>query len=97
LPLNYSHTHFESLLRDAEEVFRFLWENRGALRLYEGAYTRVQSVRPCLRIDEYGRLKFHIHNRIDNIERQSRRLRALAEFGYFNKGVRAQRRFASLH
>jgi hypothetical protein len=150
LPLNYSRTHFESMLRDPEEVFRFLWENRRALRLYEGAYTRVQSVRPCLRIahdgfalretvaeyiqilrvtakeiaalgikvpaglppdpeeillygggvllfDEYGRLKFHIHNRIDNIEAQSRRLRALAEFGYFNKGAKAQRHFAHLH
>lgn len=150
LPLNYRRTHFESMLRDPEEVFRFLWENRRALRLYEGAYTRVQSVRPCLRIaqdgfalretvaeyiqilrltakeiaglgikvpdglppdveeiflygggvllfDEYGRVKFHIHNRIDNIECQSKRLRALAEFGYFNKGVRTQRRFANLH
>jgi hypothetical protein len=150
VPLNYSRTHFESMLRDPEEVFRFLWENRRALRLYEGAFTRVQSVRPCLRIaqdgfalretvaeyvqilrvtakeiaaldikvpeglppdpeeillygggvllfDEYGRLKFHIHNRIDNTERQSRRLCALAEFGYFNKGARTQRRFASLH
>lgn len=149
-PLNYGRTHFESLLRDPEEVFRFLWENRRSLRLYEGAYTRVQSVRPCLRIaedgfalretvaeyiqvlrltareiaalgvqvpdglpadpeeillygggvllfDEYGRLKFHIHNRIDNVDQQARRLRALVEFGYFNKGASAQRRFANLH
>ena len=148
--LNYSRTHFESLLRDPEEVFRFLWENRGALRLYEGAFTRVQSVRPCLRIaedgfalretvaeyvqilrltakeiaglgikvpeglppdpeeillygggvllfDEYGRLKFHIHNRVDNAELQGRRLRALVEFGYFNKGASALRRFSHMH
>ena len=148
--LNYSRTHFESMLRDREEVFRFIWENRQALRLYEGAYTRVQSVRPCLRIaedgfalretvadyvqilqltakeiaamgiavpeglppepeeiflygggvllfDEYGRVKFHIHNRIDNTDRQARRLRALVEFGYFSKGASAQRRFSQMH
>ena len=36
--------------RDADEVFRFVWENRQALRLHEGAYTRVISVRPCIRL-----------------------------------------------
>jgi hypothetical protein len=51
---NYSRNHFESMLRDPEEVFRFIWENRQALHLYDGAYTRVQSVRPCLRIAEDG-------------------------------------------
>lgn len=43
-------SHFESLCRDPDEVFRFLWENRGALELAEGVFTQVQSVRPCLRI-----------------------------------------------
>jgi hypothetical protein len=148
--LNYSRTHYESMLRDPEEVFRFVWENRRAMRLYEGAYTRVQSVRPCLRIaedgfalretvadyvqilrltakeiaglgidvppglppepeevflygggvllfDEYGRVKFHIHNRVNNIERQTSRLQALANFGYFGKGARSLRRFSRLH
>jgi hypothetical protein len=149
--LNYNRTHFESLLRDPEEVFRFLWENRGVLGLCEDAFTRVESVRPCLRVaedgvalretvaeyvqilrltakeiaglgikvpeglppdpeeillygggvllfDEYGRLKFHIHNRVDNAERQGRRLRALVEFGHkFNKGASAQRRFSHMH
>jgi hypothetical protein len=146
---NYGRTHFESMLRDPEEVFRFIWENRQALRLCEGAYTRVQSVRPCLRVaedgfalretvaeyiqilrlnakeirnmgikveglppepeeillygggvllfDEYGRLKFHIHNRVDNRDRQEDRLRALVEFGYFNKGANAERRFSRMH
>lgn len=150
LALNYSRTHFESMLRDPEEVFRFVWENRQALRLYEGAYTRVQSVRPCLRIaedgfalretvadyvqilrltakeiaalgiaipdglppepeeillygggvllfDEYGRVKYHIHNRVDNTDRQAQRLRALVQFGYFVKGARAQPRFSHMH
>jgi hypothetical protein len=146
---NYSRNHFESMLRDPEEVFRFIWENRQALHLYDGAYTRVQSVRPCLRIaedgfalretvaeylqilrltakeisgmgirveglppepdeillygggvllfDEYGRLKFHIHNRVNNPVRQEQRLRALVEFGHFNKGASAERRFSHMH
>jgi len=150
LRLNYSRTHFESMLHDPEEVFRFVWENRRALRLDEGAYTRVQSVRPSLRIaedgfalhetvaeyvqilrltakeivalgidapgglppepeeillygggillfDEYGRVKFHVHNRVNNRERQSSRLRSLVEYGYFSKAARSQRRFSQLH
>jgi hypothetical protein len=148
--INYRRTHFESMLRDPEEVFRFIWENRRVLRLCEGAFTRVQSVRPCLRVaadgfalretvaeyvqilrlttrevrglgidvpadlppeaeeiklfgggvllfDEYGRLKFHIHNRIDNRTRQTRRLRALAAFGSFAQTPRSPQRFAALH
>jgi hypothetical protein len=47
-------THFESLTRDPEEVFRFIWQNRRALGLVEGAYTRVLSVRPCLRVGTDG-------------------------------------------
>ncbi len=48
----YSHdrTRFESMQRDPDEVFRFAWENRPELRLYDGAYTRVISVRPCVRL-----------------------------------------------
>jgi hypothetical protein len=52
--LAYSRTHFESLRTDEAEVFRFLWENRAALRLDEDAYTRVMSVRPCLRVVQDG-------------------------------------------
>ena len=48
--LAYAGAHHESLTRDPDEVFRFVWENRGALGLDESAYTRVLSVRPCLRI-----------------------------------------------
>lgn len=47
---SYSRSRFESMLRDPEEVFGFIWENREALRIYEGAYGQVLSVRPCLRI-----------------------------------------------
>jgi hypothetical protein len=46
----YSRTHFDSLLRDTQEVFRFVWENRDALELGDQGYIEVQSVRPSTRI-----------------------------------------------
>lgn len=48
--LVYSRTHFDSMLRDKEEVFRFLWENRDALKLGTLGYIEVLSVRPSMRI-----------------------------------------------
>lgn len=48
--LDYSCVHRESLERNHDEIFRFLWENRKALRMYENAYTWVISVRPCVRL-----------------------------------------------
>jgi hypothetical protein len=48
--LNYEWIHRESLEKDTNEVFRFLWENRKALKIFENAYTWVTSVRPCIRI-----------------------------------------------
>lgn len=48
--LVYDRVHFESLRQDPDEVFRFLWENRDTLGLYPGTYTRVLSVRPCVRV-----------------------------------------------
>jgi hypothetical protein len=50
----HDHSHFESLTRDPEEVFRFIWQNRQALELVDNVYTRVISVRPCLRIGPDG-------------------------------------------
>jgi hypothetical protein len=47
--LRYDCVHLDSLMRDPDEVFRFVWENRKRLRIYEDAYTRVVSVRPCVR------------------------------------------------
>jgi hypothetical protein len=41
---------FESMTRDPDEVFRFVWENREVIGLSEGAFTRILSVRPCLRV-----------------------------------------------
>jgi len=49
--LRYSGIHLESLQRDPDEVFRFLWDNRDDLKLDDSAYTEVLSVRPCTRVD----------------------------------------------
>jgi hypothetical protein len=52
--LVYSRSHFDSMLRDPEEVFRFLWENRKALKVDDNGYLEIQSVRPCTRIGPDG-------------------------------------------
>jgi hypothetical protein len=52
--LVYGRTHFDSMLRDKEEVFRFIWENREALEIDERGYVEVQSVRSCIRIGPDG-------------------------------------------
>jgi hypothetical protein len=52
--LIYSRTHFDSMLTNREEVFRFIWENRKALEIHEDAYIEVQSVRPCIRVGPDG-------------------------------------------
>jgi hypothetical protein len=46
----YDRTHFEAMQHDPDELFRFVWENRRVFNLCEDAFTRVLSVRPCLRI-----------------------------------------------
>jgi hypothetical protein len=48
--LNYDRVRFESLKTDKDEVFRFIWDNRKALELQDGAYTEVLSVQPSTRI-----------------------------------------------
>ena len=140
---------FESLQRDRDEVFRFIWDNREPLGLYDKAFSRVLSVRPCLRIgpdgfalretvaeymqildlqaselyrplrvkkpkdmpdtqevrlsgggtlifDEYGKLKYHVHNPLTDSERQSQRIEYLWSYGYYRNPA-AFRNFASLH
>ena len=47
-------------MRDPTEIFRFIWDNRFALKLendqdfFGKAYTKVQSVRPCIRVGPDG-------------------------------------------
>lgn len=56
----YDRTHFDSLMRDPTEIFRFIWDNRVELKVepeddFSGkVYTKVQSVRPCIRIGPDG-------------------------------------------
>ena len=52
--LNYRRSHFRSMQYDEQEVFRFLWENRGHMNIRDDVYTRVLAVRPCLRISPEG-------------------------------------------
>jgi len=150
--VTYDRSHYESMLRDPDEVFRFIWENRKALDLDDRAYTKVISVRPCLRIgpdgftlretvaeyiqmltlraeeleyyfdppinipdgmlenqeitlygggalifDEYGLVKYHINNRINNDGRQSPRLEYLWKYGYFKDKGETENTFARMH
>lgn len=52
--LLYSRSHFDSMLRDREEVFRFIWENREPLKIAKDGYVEVENVRPCYRIGPDG-------------------------------------------
>jgi hypothetical protein len=53
-PFCYTRTHFDSMKAEPDELFRFLWENRLPFRLNDQAFTRVLSVRPCVRIGRDG-------------------------------------------
>ncbi len=59
--LEYGRVRFDSMRSDRDEVFRFLWENRDALDVREGAYTEVLTVRPCIRIGPDG---FALHETV---------------------------------
>lgn len=54
LSLIYKRTHHESMARNPDEVFRFLWENRVELKVDEDAYTKVEAVWPCYRVGSDG-------------------------------------------
>jgi hypothetical protein len=156
LPLEYDGVRFQSLQSDPIEMFALLWANRERLRLDPGAFTRVASVRPCVRtspddglplretvaectqyvklparelgqlgltapagmkddqevvleggstlvLDEYGRLKYEIYNRLPrkgaadgNAEAQGR-LQYLWDHGAFEEGQSSNARLATLH
>lgn len=150
LALVYDRTHADPLTRDADEVFRFIWENREDLELTPDAFTQVLSVRPSLRVgpdgfalretiaefyqvlrlhprelerrwalalppglsdddvlplygggtlvfDEHGRLKFYVHNSLENVERQRRRLLHLVARGALPERGPRTRDFSRLH
>ncbi len=149
LTLDYSRTHFDSMRRDSDEVFHFVWENRERLKLHPEAFTRVESVRPCMRIgadgfalhetvceyvqileplaseldslgirkppgmpgdkklrlfgggalifDEYGRLKYHVYNRLRSVDRQQVRLDFLWESGALRGESTARLSLSRMH
>jgi hypothetical protein len=150
LEITYSRTHFESMLHDEEEVFRFIWENRRALGIPDLGELRVNSVRPGVRqgqdgflvretlceyvqvlrifsaelpstlhierppgmgsdvpltlygggtlvFDEYGRIKYHVSQRLMDGDRQALRLGYLWEHDLIGMPAAARSRFADLH
>lgn len=145
----YYRNHFESMLHDKDEVFRFLWENRRVLNIDDRGYLRICSVRASVRqgpdgfflreticeyvqvssifaaelgllklirpegmpttqyltvygggtlvFDQYGRIKYHIEHRLDDVERQSERLKYLWENGLLDQAKEAKNPFATMH
>jgi hypothetical protein len=49
-PIDYGNIRFDSLQRDPDEAFRFIWQNARALNLAGDAYTQVTGVRPIARV-----------------------------------------------
>ncbi len=147
----YDGTHFESLINEPHEVFRFIWDNRKKLNIDDRAYTKVQFVRPSLRVapdgfvlretvaeyvqiatvksqelqqlyppigkparmprnldieifgggtlifDEYGRLKYHIANRIFSQTLQADRIDYLWKYGHFRDYRKVRNVFSRMH
>jgi len=58
-PLQYDGVRFQSLQTEPIEMFSLLWANRKRLRIDPGAYTRVASLRPCVRISPDDGLPLH--------------------------------------
>jgi hypothetical protein len=137
-------------------MFRLVWSNRAELKLANNAYTRIASLRPCIRtspedglplretvaeclqylkihaselpqyglepplgmppsteieleggstliLDDYGRLKYEVHNRLPNPDREKdvakaqARLQHLWEQGHYEKGASLTARLATMH
>jgi hypothetical protein len=47
--ISYARSHFESMLRDKDEVFRFIWDNRRTLGIDARSTIKVGAVRPSQR------------------------------------------------
>jgi len=145
-----------SLQTDPVEMFRLVWDNHKKLNLNPTAYTRIASLRPCIRtspddglplretvaeclqfvriyaselesfglekpetmaadtpvdleggstliLDDYGRLKYEVHNRLPDTTRPKdvkaaqERLDYLWEQGHFDKGASFAARLATIH
>jgi hypothetical protein len=156
LQLTSEGVRFGSLQTDPVEMFRLVWANLAGLSLTDTAYTRIASLRPCIRtspedglplretvaeciqyrslfaselaevglvkptamanttrvaleggstliLDDYGRLKYEVHNRLPNldepadVEKAQRRLDSLWEQGYYAEAESVGVRLATIH
>lgn len=147
---------FGSLQTDAVEMFRLVWANSEKLNLNPTAYTRIASLRPCIRtspddglplretvaeclqyvqiyaselepfgltkpegmaddteialeggstliLDDYGRLKYEVHNRLpdparpNDVVKAQDRLDYLWEQGHFDPGASFAARLSTIH
>ena len=85
------------------QVLRVRGDELAALGIKAPAGTPADAVIPLygggtLIFDEFGRLRFYVHNSLDNPERQSARLAHLASYGYFRSPDTDRRaNFARLH
>ncbi|MEO5845922.1 MAG: hypothetical protein ABIQ33_13905 [Caldimonas sp.] len=146
----YDRTHFDSMLHDSEEVFRFVWENRKALKIGAAGELHINSVRPSIRqgqdgfllretvceyvqvlrlfsseleklvgierpadmasnvmltvygggtliFDEYGRIKYHVAQRLEDGPRQAARLDYLWKNDLIGSARDSGGRFADMH
>ncbi|MBM4779121.1 MAG: hypothetical protein GQE15_15555 [Archangiaceae bacterium] len=83
--ISVSRVRFESMQHDVDEMFRFVFENRTALRLSDHAFMRVQSVRPVVRVaPEDG---FHLRETVAEVIQQVE----LKAAGLARYGIKAPR------
>jgi len=153
LDLSYGQVHFESMTRDPNEVFKFIWNNSQALGLDRGlgkdAFWKVLSVRPSGRVsvdgfvlkesvaefyqvvrltvdelrqmkcdlpkdmpgdlviplygggtlifDEFGHLKYYIHNSLVKKWQQEERIEDQWRLGGFSERGEEGANFATIH
>jgi hypothetical protein len=76
--VSLDRNHFDSLQRDPDEMFHFLWENREVLELHPTAFTYIASVKPCVRVDADGfTLRETIADYVQLLDVEARELKAL--------------------
>jgi hypothetical protein len=95
--LSYDRVRFDSLRTDKDEIFRFIWENRALLELSPDAYTRVLSVRPCVRVGPDGFIlretvaEYYQVARLTPEELKNKRIEAPRELVRYLKRLTAER------
>ncbi|MBN8499821.1 MAG: hypothetical protein J0M19_01560 [Sphingomonadales bacterium] len=149
-PLEYARSNFGQLTRSKDEMFRFIWENRDALKVNSRAYVEVLTIDPAARVgpdgillheticqyyqrvdifgaeyttllggerpeglgtrdrftaygggvlvfDQYGQVKYHIANPLDDAPRQADRARYLIDTGQLGHDHGPSRMRFALH